>query len=74
VDEKGNPLWVASTLLLDEIYKGKNRGSISILLLYVVYLLVNPKGFRDEGLLTKEKLWGFKSFLKVVDLTDDVVE
>jgi len=74
IDEKGNPLWVASTLLLDEIYKGGNRGSISVLSLYVVYVLVNPKDTRNGDIVAKEKLQGFRSFLTVVDLTDDVLE
>jgi len=74
IDEKGNPLWAASTLLLNEIYKGENRGSISVLSLYVAYVLVNPKDTRNGDIVAKEKLRGFRSFLTVVDLTDDVVE
>jgi len=74
IDERGNPLWVASTLLVDEIYKGKNRGSISALSLYVVYVLVNPKDTRSGDLVAREKLMGFRSFLRVADLTNDIVE
>lgn len=74
IDGKGNPLWVASTLLLDEIYKGKNRGSISALSLYVVYVLLNPKDTRRGDIVAREKLWSLRRFLTIVDLTDNIVE
>lgn len=74
IDGKGNPLWVASTLLLDEIYKGKNRGSISALSLYVVYVLLNPKDTRSGDIVAREKLWSLRRFLTIVDLTDNIME
>ena len=61
-------------MLLDDIYKGKNTGSVSILSLYVVYVLTNPRDTRSMELVAKEKLRIFRSFLKVVDLTDDILE
>lgn len=74
IDEKGAPLWLASTLLLDEIYKGKNRGSTSALSLYVVYVLVNPKDTKSRDLVAREKLRSLRSFLMVADLTDSIMD
>jgi len=74
IDEKGKPLWLASTILLDSIYRGKNQGSTSALSLYVVYVLVNPKDTRKRDLVAREKLRVLRSFLKVVDLTDGIIE
>ena len=74
VDGRGSPLWAASTMLLDDIYKGKNVGSVSVLSLYVVYVLVNPRDTRNMDLVAREKLRIFRSFLKVIDFTDDVLE
>jgi len=61
-------------MLLDDIYKGKNVGSVSVLSLYVVYVLVNPRDTRNMDLVAREKLRIFRSFLKVIDFTDDVLE
>jgi len=74
IDEKGTPLWLASTLTLDDIHKGKNRGSTSILSIYVVYVLVNPRDTKSGDLLAREKLRSLRSFLTTVDLTDNIVE
>lgn len=74
IDERGTPLWLASTLLVDGIYKGKNRGSTSALSLYVVNVLVNPKDTKSGDLVAREKLRGLRSFLTVVDFTDSILE
>lgn len=74
VDERGKPLWLASTLLLDEIHRARNRGSTSVLSLYVVYVLVNPKDTRSGDLLAREKLRNLRSFLTVADLTANILE
>jgi len=74
VDERGTPLWVASTLLLDEIYKGKHQGLTSVLSLYVVYVLVNPRNTKSGDTIARDKLRGFKGFIEVVDLTDSLLE
>jgi len=74
IDEKGTRLWLASTLTLDDIHKGKNRGSTSVLSMYVVYVLVNPRDTKSGDLLAREKLRSLRSFLTTVDLTDNIVE
>ena len=74
IDEKGTRLWLASTLTLDDIYKGKNRASTSVLSMYIVYVLVNPRDTKSGDLLAREKLRSLRSFLTTVDLTDNIVE
>jgi len=74
IDERGTPLWLTSTLLVDGIYKGKNWGSTSALSLYVVNVLVNPKDSKSGDLVAREKLRGLRSFLTVVDFTDSILE
>ena len=74
VDARGTPLWMASTLLLDEIYKGSHEGSVSVLSLYIVSVLVNPKDTKAGDLLARDKLRGFRSLLKTIDLTDKIIE
>ncbi len=74
VDERGTPLWATSTLLLDEIYKGKHQGLTSVLSLYVVYVLVNPRDTKSGDTIARDKLQGFKGFIEVVDLTDSLLE
>jgi len=74
IDEKGTPLWLASTLTLDDIHKGKNRASTSVLSMYIVYVLVNPRDTKSGDLLAREKLRSLRSFLTTVDLTENIVE
>jgi len=74
VDTRGTPLWMASTLLLNEIYKGSHEGFVGVLSLYIVSVLVNPKGTKAGDLLAREKLRGFRSLLKTIDLTDKIIE
>ncbi|KPV65541.1 MAG: hypothetical protein AOA65_0049 [Candidatus Bathyarchaeota archaeon BA1] len=74
VDSKGTPLWTTSAILLDDIYKGRHKGSISILSLYIVAVLVNPRDTKAGDLFAREKLRGLRSFLNAVNLTDKIVE
>jgi len=74
IDNKGTPLWVSSTLLLDEIYKGKHEGSASILSFYILSVLLNPKDSKSQDLVVREEIRGFTEFLKIADLTKDILE
>lgn len=74
VDTRGTPLWMASTLLLNEIYKGSHEGFVGVLSLYIVSILVNPKGTKAGDLLARDRLRGFRSLLKTIDLTDKIIE
>jgi len=73
IDVKGTPLWMASTLLLDWIFKGRHKGSASILSLYILYVLVNPKGTRTGDTIARHKLRGLRTFLQILDLTDGII-
>lgn len=74
VNSRGTPLWTTSAILLDDIYRGRHKGSISILSLYIVSVLVNPKDTKTGDLLAREKLRGFRSFLTAVNLTNEIVD
>ncbi|MFQ6077398.1 MAG: type II toxin-antitoxin system VapC family toxin [Candidatus Bathyarchaeia archaeon] len=69
----GKPLWLPSSLLLNDILKGRHKGYVSALSLYVVSVLVNPRDTEAGDLLARKKVEGFQSFLTVLDFSFNVV-
>lgn len=74
VGTDGKPLWLPSSLVLDDISKGRHDGYVSVLSLYVVSVLVNPKDTEAGDLLARKRVEGFQSFLNVLDFSFDVVK
>jgi len=74
ISSDGKPLWATSLLLLDDIAKGKYEGVTSVLSLYITYVLLNPKKRKRDDVLAKEKIRNLTSILKVVQLSNDILE